>query len=247
MLKNSYFLKYLIVGTGRCGTVYMSRLLTSLNIMCGHESVFTPSGLDFAEIILKRIHPCKLSWVSKDDIRTNKQDDSWFNPKIFVADSSLYSAPFLNEKILKNTKILHLVRNPIKVVSSFFLDTNVFSDLNIGECPHRKFIFEKLPELFSIKNSIERCVYYFNTWNNMILKRNLMIHQVEKGLDKNLCDFLCIEKPQIYFDDKKINTFKKNNNIIKISDIPDGKLKKEFLILSEQLGYNLNYKNDILL
>jgi hypothetical protein len=244
MLKNIYNLKYLIVGTGRCGTVHMSRLLTSLDIMCGHESVFNYRGINYARLVLQGIEPCKLSLISKINM---KQYDNWFDSNTIKADSSLYSAPFLNEKILKDTKILHLVRNPIKVVSSFFLDTNVFSDLNIGECPHRKFIFEKLPELFSINNSIERCVYYFNTWNNMILKRNLMIHQVEKGLDKNLCDFLCIEKPQIYFDDKKINTFKKNNNIIKISDIPDGELKKEFLILSEKLGYNLNYKNDILL
>jgi hypothetical protein len=244
MLKNIYNLKYLIVGTGRCGTVHMSRLLTSLDIMCGHESVFNYRGINYARLVLQGIEPCKLSLISKINM---KQYDNWFDSNTIKADSSLYGVPFLDEKILKNTKILHLVRNPIKVVSSFFLDSDIFSNLNFGKCPYRKFIFDSLPELFAIKNLIERCVYYFNTWNNKILKKKLMIHQVENGLDENLCNFLCIKKPQIYFDDKKTNTWKKNNNMIKISDIPDGELKKEFLILSEKLGYNISYKKDIIL
>ena len=33
-------LDFLVTGTGRCGTVYMAELLTSLGIPCGHESLF---------------------------------------------------------------------------------------------------------------------------------------------------------------------------------------------------------------
>ena len=38
-------LKIISTGTGRCGTAYMSKLLTSVGIPCGHESLFTNKGL----------------------------------------------------------------------------------------------------------------------------------------------------------------------------------------------------------
>jgi LPS sulfotransferase NodH len=38
-------LKFLVTGSGRSGTNYMSRFLTSVGIMCGHESIFTHDGI----------------------------------------------------------------------------------------------------------------------------------------------------------------------------------------------------------
>lgn len=38
-------LKYIVAGTGRSGTGYVSRLLTELGSRCGHEVVFTPWGI----------------------------------------------------------------------------------------------------------------------------------------------------------------------------------------------------------
>ena len=35
-------LKYLIVGTGRSGTGYVSQLLTLNGVPCGHEDIFNP-------------------------------------------------------------------------------------------------------------------------------------------------------------------------------------------------------------
>ena len=36
--------RFVVTGTGRSGTVYMSRLLTSVGIACSHEAVFHPEG-----------------------------------------------------------------------------------------------------------------------------------------------------------------------------------------------------------
>lgn len=38
-------LKYVITGTGRCGTGWISKVLTQLGSACGHEAVFTPDGV----------------------------------------------------------------------------------------------------------------------------------------------------------------------------------------------------------
>lgn len=241
MIKNSYILQYLIVGTGRCGTVYMSRLLTSLNIMCGHESVFNYRGLSYAKSVLSGIQPCELSWVSQNDLRTKKKDNSWFNSKIIVADSSLYSAPFLNDKSIQKTKIIHLVRNPIKVVSSFVLNSNIFNNSLLNESKYKKFIFDQIPELIGIKNPIERALFYFNVWNKKIIKsnRSLLLHQVESGLNDKLCAFLKIERTNGYFNDVTINTWKKNDKNLTLSELPDGSLKQEFLDLCEIFGYHM--------
>ena len=36
-------LKLIITGTGRCGTLYLSKLLSFCNIFCGHETIFDTS------------------------------------------------------------------------------------------------------------------------------------------------------------------------------------------------------------
>jgi hypothetical protein len=35
-------LKFIVVGTGRCGTMYISEVLTKMGIPCGHEWVYSP-------------------------------------------------------------------------------------------------------------------------------------------------------------------------------------------------------------
>lgn len=38
-------IRLLITGTGRCGTMYMARLLTASGVPCGHEDVYTVAGI----------------------------------------------------------------------------------------------------------------------------------------------------------------------------------------------------------
>lgn len=38
--------KFVVVGTGRCGTGYVSKCFTACGIPCGHERLFTPNGCE---------------------------------------------------------------------------------------------------------------------------------------------------------------------------------------------------------
>ena len=250
MLKNNHNLKFLIVGTGRCGTVYMARLLSSLNLMCGHESVFTPKGFDHAKNILEGVAIFGTSYLSLNNYSAGKSDKSWFDYKKIIADSSLYAVPFLQEKIMSKIKILHLVRNPISVVRSFAYDTDVFHhDTKHRDCSGRNFIYNHLPELKNIDTVVDRVVYYYVEWNKKIIESNraILVHQVENGLNDKLCDFLGIVKPNNFYDDKKANSYDKHKKILNICDISNGLLKDKFLNLSEKFGYKINYKNEIFL
>src|SRR6516165_7960197 len=54
IVSSSHKLQYLVVGTGRSGTVYLARLLTSIKIPCGHERVFNGEDIDAALAILEQ-------------------------------------------------------------------------------------------------------------------------------------------------------------------------------------------------
>jgi hypothetical protein len=54
-------LEFIIVGTGRCGTGYMSRLVTSAGKSCGHESIFNP---EFKGSLYKTYLAGDSSWLA---------------------------------------------------------------------------------------------------------------------------------------------------------------------------------------
>src|SRR5688572_3038641 len=39
--------RFVIVGTGRCGTTYTAELLTQSGVPCGHESIFSYTGMNY--------------------------------------------------------------------------------------------------------------------------------------------------------------------------------------------------------
>lgn len=86
-------LKYLITGTGRCGTGYVSNVLASAGVPCGHEAIFSHDGLEAAQRALAE-HP------------------------ELAAESSWLAAPFLPNPILNGVTVIHLVRHPVKTIES---------------------------------------------------------------------------------------------------------------------------------
>ena len=90
-----------MTGTGRCGTTYMARLLTSLGIMCGHEAIFNYDGILKANLRLQGKLNIKTSHVSSHDILTDTPIESWHDPETAIAESSYLAAPFLKTKLLK--------------------------------------------------------------------------------------------------------------------------------------------------
>lgn len=59
--------KYVVTGTGRCGTGFMSKLLTSAGVPCGHEAIFGPGGpQDITDPTLE----ADASWLAAPYLRT---------------------------------------------------------------------------------------------------------------------------------------------------------------------------------
>lgn len=226
-------LKFLITGTGKCGTVYLANLLTAWGIPCGHEAIFTNQGLEEAIERLKSPRKIKFSGCA-DKL------PKWTNPTEILADSSYMATPFLEEKILKNTKIIYLIRNPIKVINSFV--TGDYFDKHWPEItvPFQNFIKQHLPNLYDNDlNKINRAALFYLKWNelieNKIQNKNHIIHKIE-DCDENLLDFLEIKQINKVNINKKINSWA-NKNIINIKNI-ESEIQKKLFEFSIKHGYN---------
>lgn len=84
-------IEYVVAGTGYCGTKYASEFLSSVGITCGHEDLFLPRGL----------------------IPEHVRRKDW---RELRAESSAFAAKYLHTPMLRDAVILHLVRDPIKVL-----------------------------------------------------------------------------------------------------------------------------------
>lgn len=236
-------LDYFVTGTGRCGTVYMARLLTSLGINCTHEAIFNYNGLEFAKKALHYKH-LETSYCSVHDILHNLPIEPWIDINNEIqAESSYMAAPFLDNEVFKSTKIIHVVRNPLKVISSHVKDINFFE-------PHPKhnlwlnFVLSHMPEIKHIKNNIEKACYYYTNWNNMIelkiQKHQSMRHKVEDKYNQTLLEFINVQDSSNAFTNSTINSWKKRTDDLTIDEIPNGTIKKEFIEISQKYGYFLN-------
>ena len=217
-------LKYLIVGTGRCGTVSVSKLLTNVGIPCGHESIFDSNGIEEAINRIKSNSP-KQSYTSSRD--------GWKQPEKIIAESSYMAVPYLGHPILKKSKIIHIVRNPLEVVSSFIYGANHFQGIDYVK-EWDDFIETHLPEINNFKTPIEKAVYYYVAWNRKINAD--MFHKIEDGY-LELLKKMNLKIENVSYSEKA-NHFIRNKSI-SLKDIPKGQLKKDFLKLSEEYGYVL--------
>jgi hypothetical protein len=235
-------LKYLIVGTGRSGTVFMARLLTSLGIPCGHESVFNVEGLDKASQIISGVakpslsHTSMVSWKNGERIT----EAEWLSDvSLIEADSSYMAAPFLNSSILKETQILHVVRNPFKVVNSFSNYIDYFDD----ESPSSVwefFIYQQLPELKKSMTKYDRAALFYVLWNELIEKRKCdFFHRLEDGAEP-VINYLGAKDAQP-FSNTEVNTYKKwSNECFGLHFLKSKEIKYRFIEMGNRYGYRMS-------
>jgi hypothetical protein len=227
-------IKFLITGMPRSGTVYMARLLTSLEIMCGHESIFTPEGIEGAINRLNEEKEIITSAVSSD------VKEIWFDHKNQIAESSYLSVPYLDHECLNSCKIIHLVRNPIKVIISIYYDANFWR--SEGQLPYKNFVYSHFPELKEIENEIERTVAFYVLWNEKAERKSDIRICVENCHEnKKLFNFIEIKIKKNYFKDQKINSWNFRKKDLSLEEIPNGKYKHEFLKKIFNYGYNKLY------
>jgi len=186
-------LDYLIVGSGRCGTKYCQQLLCSLGIGCSHEAVFHIN-------------------VTNAEIYPLVGEEYWHWKEGYVAESSFMAAPFLSNPILTNTKIIHLIRDPIKVIQSF-VGLNFFSGKKGIHLPYENFIYNFLPELRHVENDpISKSIWYYKLWNDMIFNgiknKNHITFFIDYHNPEKILRFVNSKKEK-YFSDKKCNSRQK--------------------------------------
>jgi hypothetical protein len=227
-------LDFLVTGTGRCGTVHMAKLLTSIGHPCGHESIFTPNGLEYALRKL-RGEPIQHSRVSMADGR-------WLvDPNYITAESSYMSAPFLRHKELSATIIIHVVRHPLRVVFSFRDGFDYFAQIDPQHDPYQRFIYHHLPELKEVGDPLSRACLFYVLWNEMIEKNapRRVFHHIEDG-PETLLDIILTDDPEdeIYTNTKSNSRIKEFNHTL--DEIPEGDIKNRFIQKWGEYGYSFN-------
>jgi len=213
-------LYFVIVGTGRCGSVSFANLLSSVGIPCSHERIFGNQGINLSS--------------------KKNSEVSGFHNDFILAESSYMAVPYLDNKILKDALIIHVVRDPIKVILSFHNKLQYFRhQSNAWE----KFILYHLPEISNYSNPLTRSICYVVRWNEWIEKqaseRRYIRIRLEYDVDK-LLDYLQIPfHPKL----KLLNSYedwkqkRKPLNATK-EDILNSELGEEVRRLSYRYGYN---------
>ena len=227
-------LRYLITGTGRCGTVYMAKAFTASGIRCTHEGFFDERGLDHALSCLRGDILPGLSFCS-----TNKSvNGEWIeiekyleHPFYAVAEASYMAAPFLKNDALAETKIIHLVRHPNKVVKSFVSHLGFFKDKEPSN-KYEKFIWQYVPELQSPMSMFDRAALYYILWNEMIEVNNVVFHKIEGRLSD-------LELGLVELEDKEINSINKTKHEFNVGLIESKEIKSRFVAMGKRYGYNM--------
>lgn len=228
-------LKIVVTGTGRCGTVFMANLLTSMGWPCGHEAVFGPHGISRAREILSGRTPTENSQISRSG--------TIFSEGIpIVGDSSYMSAPFLREI---DATVIHLVRDPMKVVASIIGDTfrnfSAPAPTEFKDAPdhilYESFMYDHMPELGRDIPQLDRGCLFYLRWNEMIEAsgRVDIFHRIEDPIDR-------IAKLMggrgWGYDDVKCNSFSGTSRDWSLSDIEDPAIRSEMREIMRRYGYH---------
>lgn len=240
-------LKYIITGTGRSGTVFMAKFLTNLGIPCGHECIF--NNEPFNQSLIKLYIPDKrtLSLCSTHDLKNDQQLECWVDPTKTIAESSYMAVPYLHIPELVNTRIIHIVRNPLKVISSFVKSLNYFEHINLDlennlekKQWHKK-IYQTIPDLTLAPTQIERACLFYCRWNDLIKEKcnnKMYIRCKLENIENNDNFYKFIGKTSINFNlPKNINSIKDRDCDFRLNDIPNGEIKTLFRSKLNEYGY----------
>jgi hypothetical protein len=231
-------LKFIVTGTGRSGTVYMARVLTSLGVPCGHESVFTQ---DKERKIMGRLYGFVEPTIS--DVADNH---GWLEISELVADSSYMAVPYLGHEEIQEIPVIHVVREPLSVISSFVKDLKYFQLLEDNEFNAQgweDWMYSQVTEINMYETPLERACCFWTTWNQRIedacKDRPYYFKRVEEAFKPDFFEFLGIREQEVKFRNKKTNTMRKRDRDFSIEEIPDGKAKEDFLAMRKRYGYPL--------
>ena len=139
-------LKFIVVGTGRCGTNLLQQMFNGTGINCGHENIFNSSV----------VNSVKQQYMSNTE---------------YVAESSWVAVPYLDQPWIDDRiKIIHLIRDPISVIKSFW-DIEFFRNERINK--HRnKLVYRNTTISAKNQDRLVSSVDHYFQWN-MLIKQKL--------------------------------------------------------------------------
>jgi hypothetical protein len=228
-------LEYIVTGTGRCGTLFMANLLTSMEIPCGHEAIFTTRGMDWVSLVLDGKRNPRSSSISIGDNLSDVYDGE------LMADSSFMAAPYLKRI---DAKVIHVVRNPINVISSMIGDAfrnfenskpTHFADLG-DHHRYEKFIYDNLKDLEKEMPQIDRACLFYVGWNRMIedSAKIVLRHRIEDEVSE-------IKKLFSYegetYENTSCNSFADLNKEWIIDEIESSAIRSELEEMAKKYGY----------
>lgn len=232
-------LKYIVTGTGRCGTVYMARLLTSVGVPCGHETIFDNLGFEAAQMKLAGLSPMCVSHISLMEYQTTK--DQWVSVpdwsgdlKEIVADSSYMAAPFLDQ--FPNAKVVQVTRNPIKVIDSFVNHLDYFfCHYPTNQWEH--FIYQHLPELKENLPAYDRAALFYILWNQMIEGHADLRCKIEDGPNTILEFVGKVGHP--HYNEKVNSVRKMNKRVFTLDGIESKEIANRLKQKADEYGYKI--------
>lgn len=213
-------LKYVITGTGRCGTKYMRDFFNACNIPCGHQNIFTEMGIIDYENSIKALKGNNVKFLIDNGLKKYKV---WYED--IIAESSLYAAPYTVDI---DCVVIHIVRHPLFVIRSFIGNYDKY--FNELRASYGRF----LPDIVLYEDKVECIAYYWVEWNKMI--RSDFFHRIEDS-DERLCEFLNVKKP--IFSYYEIPT---NGTDVTLYDIKNKSLRDSVYDLGVSYGYKFANK-----
>jgi hypothetical protein len=201
--------RFIIVGAGRCGTGYMSKVFQSAGVECGHETVFGPHGLQAAKA-LREAHP------------------------ELEAEASWLAVPYLTLPLLQSASVIHLVRDPWRVLASF-VSLPIFRTMT----PFSRFIHEHQPHVFGHATAVDKAAAYILCWNRWIealVGVRRIVHRVEDDPATLLHRLNITPNASPMFSDKNYN-HRGEPAEIRLEDIADQRLRREFVEFAQEYGY----------
>jgi hypothetical protein len=187
-----------VTGTGRCGTGYLSKVLTSVGVRCTHEGIFRPHKNPNENGIV----PAGLA--TEDDIKYRlnmRQQHPWWN---WNADSSWLAAPFLGWESMQELVVVHLVRNPQDTLNSMARLGGIGNEAPGGL--YYQFAVKHLPQVLHFPTVEEQVAYLYVKWNEMIEPHATLRWRVEDDVT-TLLDVLAIDwRDKDLFCDVTYNT-----------------------------------------
>lgn len=224
--------------------MFAARLLTSAGMECTHEAIFNEDDIEKAVERLQNGSEINSSY------RSYQYDDWAGKIKNIEAEASLFAAPYLDHSVLDNTKVIHLIRHPLKVISSFLWDFIYFSwppnDLEtlkkIDKKQYKLAVW--IPELDELVPNTIRACYYWTRYNEIIEEKSVnkeyLLHRVDIDPVENILDFCQIENRENLYLDNRTNTKRHRLHFLTLDDIPNHPVKDKMIQKAEEYGYDLN-------